>query len=335
MDPEAEAEARLTWFDRFHTLQLIDKPVNTPTENTIRSHINAYLTLRKTRAEAKGNIATYDNDRQWLECFKQWVEPSAPIEAITEQLWERFYVYLTEQIKAEKYTAATAKHYHDMARAFIRNRHENKAITDLPRNLTSKDLSISVPLAHPDTFTIEEIRTFLELASPRQALYLSLALNCGFYFSDIGLLQQDEVDWRNGRIRRQRTKTREKSDKVPFVDYALWNRTFTLLKQYRSDHPEFAIVSELGTPLYDRDKRQNNAIKLSYLRLARKAKITKGWKTLRKTGATMLETGPHGRFSEHYLGEVPQTMASRHYVHQNGTEFDKAIRWLGETLGIE
>ena len=108
-----------------------------------------------------------------------------------------------------------------------------------------------------------------------------------------------------------------------------------LLKQHRSNHPDLALLSERGTPLYEVDKRQNNSIRLAWLRLATRAKIDKSWKALRKTGATMLETGPHGRFSEHYLGEVPRTVASRHYVHQNGLEFDKAIRWLGEKLGIE
>jgi hypothetical protein len=48
-----------------------------------------------------------------------------------------------------------------------------------------------------------------------------------------------------------------------------------------------------------------------------------------------LENSQYGRFSEHYLGEAPKTIASRHYAHKNGSEFDEAIIWLGQQLSIK
>ena len=57
-------------------------------------------------------------------------------------------------------------------------------------------------------------------------------------------------------------------------------------------------------------------------------------KSLRKTGATLLENSEYGRFSEHFLGEAPHSTASRHYAHKNGKEFDLAVKWLGEQLGL-
>ena len=66
-----------------------------------------------------------------------------------------------------------------------------------------------------------------------------------------------------------------------------------------------------------------------------KGKAKKGLKAFRKTGSTLLEQSTYGRCVEHYLGEAPQTVASRHYAHKNGAEFDQAIKWLGEQLGIE
>lgn len=336
LPPEEETEVRLLWFDRLHTIQVLEQKENTSTatDNTIRSHIDAYLLLRKAQAEARDNIATYKTDVEWLDCFKEWVSPTASLDTIDDKLWEQFFVYLSGKVKAGDYTPTTMKHYQGAARAFILNRDEARLL-DKPRNLTSRTLSLPVPLKQHIAYTVDEIKKLLSLATPRQSLYVLLALNCGMYVSDIGLLRQDEIDWKTGRLKRQRSKTRERSEKVPFVDYPLWFRTFDLLKKYRSDHQTLAILSERGEQLYKREKRHNNSIRTAYLRLITKAKIDKSWKALRKAGATLLETGQWGRFSEHYLGEVPRTVASRHYVHQNGAEFDNAIRWLGTTLGID
>ena len=329
LSPDEEAEARLLWFDRFRTVQVLEQDqAQTPVEKTTHSHIDSYLNLRKAQAAANGRNATYETDKQWLDCFKNWVPPTSSVENLTEDLWERFYLYLMDKVKADEYSLATAKHYLSAARAFIRSRY-NARIIDLPRNLTA--LSITVPLVQPITFTIPEVKTLLATASDRQKLYVLLALNCGMYPSDIGLLEQKEVDWKKGRIIRQRTKTRTKGD-PPIVDFLLWKPTFTLLKKFHSNHSTYAVLSEVGKPLYNIEHRQNNSIKTAYTRLVKRAKIEKSWKGLRKTGATMLENGPTG-VSEHTL-ESPKTVASRHYSHQNGKEFDTALAWLGKQLGV-
>jgi integrase len=153
------------------------------------------------------------------------------------------------------------------------------------------------------------------------------------------------VDWERGRVFRKRTKTRDRSEAVPKVDYPLWNTTFTLLEKYRSNHPELALLNEDGKCLLtERESKngklsRNQNIQFAYRRLQEKMKVEgeakKGLKAFRKTGATILEQSPYGRFAEHYLGEAPQTITSKHYAHQNGAEFDSAILWLGKTLGIE
>ena len=185
----------------------------------------------------------------------------------------------------------------------------------------------------------------LKKAEGRVRLYVLLMLNCGMYPKDIATLQQSEVDWKKGRIIRKRTKTRDRSEKVPKVDYPLWKETFTLLKEHRSDHPDIVLLNEDGNSLWSEEDRggkwkRNNAIKCMFFRLVNNTmklpkEERKPLKSLRKTGATMLENSAYGRFTEHYLGEAPATTASRHYAHKNGSEFDKAIKWLGEKLGIK
>jgi hypothetical protein len=88
---------------------------------------------------------------------------------------------------------------------------------------------------------------------------------------------------------------------------------------------EWEATSGSTCPTCSEDERKRAAAK----------RLRKPLKSLRKTGASILENSQYGRFSEHYLGEAPKTIASRHYAHKNGAEFDEAIIWLGQQLGIK
>ena len=169
-------------------------------------------------------------------------------------------------------------------------------------------------------------------------LFILLALNCGMYQRDIGDLRQSEVDWRRGRIIRQRTKTRGKSEKIPIVDYKLWKTTFELLKQFRSTDRTFALLNEDGLPLWHEKKdngkyKKSDAIKNLYFRLQQN-KLPKGtkkkpFKTFRKTAATKLEEhGQYGRYSEYFLGEAPSSITQKHYTTPSTKQFDAALDWL-------
>lgn len=339
MDDDEEAKFRFLWFDRFRTVRALEKEEELVSrENTIVGHIDAYLDLRKAQAETAKKPEAHGNTKQWLDSFRKWVGPNATIDTINEELWERFFLYLSQKVANGDFVAKTMQHYQGAARAFIINRYEAGIIDKLPRNIRSRSLTVQVPLAEVVTFEVEEIHTLLNVATPRQKLYICLALNCGMYPSDIGLMTKDEVDLDNGRITRKRTKTKNKSKKVPTVDYPLWKTTWSLLEKfYNHDNPsQNAILSNTGKPLYLRTKRKSNSITKAFNKAKNKAKIfdkmtDRSWVNLRKTGATRIK----GEFSEHYLGEVPTTIASRHYRHENGVEFDQAIRQLGDVLGIE
>jgi integrase len=331
----------ILWFERYRTLKKLAKEQTTPIENTIRSHIDDYLKLRKL----KSKLGTYKSFEQWLSVFRNWVDPNASIESIDEQLWEQFYIHLGGMVKNGKYTPTTAKNYQSAARAFIKSRWEKRLI-ELPRTLNSRELVFKGQHKEPVTFTVEEIHNHLRAATPKQKLYLLLMLNCGMYPSDIGQLKQSEVIWEQGRVTRKRTKTRDRSENVPKVDYPLWAETLHLLRQFKTDDPELVLLNENGKPLWQERERENGKwwrddnIKSEFFRLqSKQMKLPKGrrksLKSFRKTGASMLEQSQFGRFAEHYLGEAPHTITSKHYAHQNGLEFDAAIKWLGQQLGIE
>ena len=249
LDPLTRYHGRAEWFVWIERLQRQRAEENAeqsaPKENTVRAHIDQYLAVRKVQAEAKGKITSYQSEKQWLEVFRKWVDPTAAIDIINENLWERFFVYLSGKVASGDFSPATMKNYQAAARMFIRNRWENKLI-ELPRNLTSKALAVPVPVRDPVLFSPAEIKTLLETANDRQRLYCLLSLNCGMYGVDIGCLRHDEVDWTEGRIKRQRSKTRDRSANVPKVDYLLWKETFDLLTKHRADHPDLALTTENG-----------------------------------------------------------------------------------------
>ena len=342
---EDDYEDPTVWHERFGQIRREEQAeTSVPKGNTIRSHIDDYLAARKSVAVAENKLGTYDTINTRLSVFRKWVDPFAEISTLNEALWERFCVHLAQLVKNEEYAAETRAGIQRVARAFIRNRWERRFI-DLPRNLNSRTLAASVPLREVVTFSKKEIGKLLAAASDRTKLYILLALNCGFYGVDIAALKQKEVDWSAGRITRKRTKTRNASANVPKVNYLLWRQTFDLLKRCRSKHAELVLTNQAGKPLWSESEKngkfnRNNNVKTAYFHLwETKFKQTKGFKpfkTLRKTAASSLESHKDfGRFAEYFLGEVPSSIAGRHYVKPSSKQFDAAIRWLGKELGVE
>ena len=338
----------LLWRDRYINLQKEEQQEQaTPEENTIRNHLDQYLKLYRSRKLAEGKLGSWNSLANWLRPFREWVSPNSPLEDLSgksgAELWEKYFIHLAKQVEQGRWTSTTAKNYQNAARMFVRSRLE-KGLIDYPYNLTSRNLTFTAKQSEPETYTKEALKTYLTTADERLRLYMLLCLNCGMYTSDIGKLAQSEV-LDNGRIKRKRTKTRDRSKNVPLVDFPLWPETLELLQKFRSKDKDFVFLNDEGLPLWrevendDKFVRLDN-IKSMFFRLQRdKLELSKedrkDWRALRKTGASEMEQSKYGRFSEHYLGEAPKNITSRHYVHKNGAEFDEAVNWLRKQLGID
>jgi integrase len=349
----------LQWQERYtHLLNLErEERQERVTEDSIEAHIEDYLKLERARHTARGKISAYYQRKQWLDCFRKWARLNVPkLEDLNEKAWEQFFIYLAGLVEEGTYTGTTASNYQAAARWFVIQRWEAKHLESLPRNISSRKYAFTKTSGEPVPFTRAEVTLYLDAATDWQKLFLLLMLNCGAYPSDIGQLRQDEVNWKKGRITRKRTKTRDRSKNVPLVDYPLWPETFRLLKKFRnvnpdSRYPELAVVNRNDNPLWREEEKTNKTgkktlwrddnIKSAYQQLqTRILKLKKGdpkrkpLKSLRKTGASILEQSEYGRFSEHFLGEAPNTVSRKHYAVQNGPEFDKAVMWLGREFGL-
>jgi integrase len=312
-----------------------------PKEDTIRAHVDDYLATRKAQAEVTGKISTYESQQYHLPKFRQWVEPLAGIATLNETLWERFCLHLSKQVKDGKIAPATRRGTQAVAREFIIDRWQKRYI-ELPRNLNNRNLSAKVPLQDVTVFSKEEITKLMGIASDRKRLYLLMMLGCGMYPVDIATLRQDEVDWTEGRITRQRTKTKGKGN-VPKVDYLLWRETFALLKRFRATDGELALLNTNGKPLWKWVEKDGKRCKVSnvataYYQLLKDIpkEQRKPLKALRATGASMLENhAEYGRYAQYFLGHAPRSIADKHYVKPSGDQFDKAILWLGRQFGMK
>ena len=248
-----------------------------------------------------------------------------------------FHARLLTEVEAGKMKAVTAKGVLGTVKSFVRWLWQAERLENLPRNLDTLRISADCPTI--TTYTPEEIQTLLRTATERTRLYGLLMLNTGMSSRDISELKPAEVDWKEGRIIRKRSKTR-KQKTAPTVNYKLWPQTFDLLKKYRQKG-ERVILSITGQPLRRWEEanagktRNLDTVGRAWERLAVKSGIRKSAKLLRKTSASKLAEHPtYGRFSALFLGHSPKTTAEIHYQQLPQALFDEAIDWLGKQFGI-
>ena len=158
---------------------------------------------------------------------------------------------------------------------------------------------------------------------------------------DIGDLLTTEVDWKEGRVIRKRSKTAD-CENVPTVNYLLWPETFRLLKQERAvDSEDLVLRNANGNPIWSEEitkegkYKKNDNIKNAFDRLRKELGIAKPLKSLKKTSASLLrDNEKFSALASLFLGHAPQSMSDRHYTQFPQNLFDQAVTWLGQEFGI-
>jgi integrase len=274
--------------------------------------------------------------RQMVAPFVEFLNPNREPKTITPLDWERYYHHLMGRIGEGAIGPVTAKKLFSYARRFMGWMTMVGVMPPL-LNLASKSYKFPSGDKAIETFTAAEA-TKLVNASPGQLkLHLMLMLNCGFNQGDIADLLHDEVDYKNGKITRKRSKTRQHhGDKVPTVTWTLWPCTLELLRKYRSDHPTLALTTAKGRPwveelLVNGKRKRRDGIHANFMHVRRRLKIDKPLKSLRKTSSTLLDDDDvFGRYAQFFLGHAPDSVAGKHYVVPSQAQFDKAVLWLLE-----
>lgn len=311
-------------------------------DKTVGGNVRRWLAERRREVD-RGNLSAsrYDSLRTALDAFSGFVGDTKPVEAIDEQTLANYREALLSKVHDpdKKFSAITARDHLQAVRQLVNSLWERRLL-DLPRNLRSRDMTISPDVSAIEVFTLEDIAAIIGRANDRTQLYVLLALNTGMTQADIAGLRHDQIDLDAGIVTRKRGKT-ARFKTVPTVTYKLWPRTAELLRASISGHAELALTNLKGEPLQSKafnakgELAKIDNIRSAFERVTRSLGIRLGFKALRKTAATALGShAEHGRYAQHFLGHAPRTVADRHYVRPSQEAFDAAVSWLGAALGI-
>ena len=306
-----------------------------------------YLETLKAKVKAgQASTGLYGQYRAALTCFVEWYGKQRGLESLTEQDVTEYHQHLMGLIGSKSQT--TIHTYQKLWRSFVENICEDNPDLVPPRNLRSKRYIIKPAKTKVETFTIDECKTLLKLASPRVELWLLLMLNTGATQQDISDLNATEVDWDQGRI----VRARSKEPNAPTINWLLWDRAWELLEK-QGKREGLVLLKGNCKPLVTSGIKDNgkewrrDAIVSSWRHLVDKAKkktkkheayLAIDWhktlKQFRKTSASLMETSPHAEFVDVFLDH--SRVARRHYLKgQVVPKFDEAVKWLGEQFGLE
>jgi integrase len=331
------------------------KPTNEP--HTVHQAVESFLAKQRVRVNA-GEISAgyYDLLQRSLNEFADHVGRRVSVNNITGHVLESYHTTIIQRGEWSKDYAASRMRN---VKTFVNWCYDIELLDKLPRIMRrgNRVLSIETGEKKKPVFTNEEVKILLDHASERTQLYLLLMANTGCTQIDLSELRPDQVDWKTGRITRKRTKT-EDSENVPEVSYPLWGRTFDLLKKYGKRKGDHVLTNEQGGEL----KREGldgtrltkcDNVATAYARLIRKLttpkkdrktgkvvtppllKRGKPLKTFRKTSPSRLEDSEYATCSRWFGGWSPKSVADKNYIRPPQEMFDKAVRWLAISYGIE
>jgi integrase len=314
-------------------------------DKAVRAQVMTFIGVQRVKANsAQMSLGRLRGLETHLRGFADWLGGEFPVDDICGQTLVDYHSHLLSQVQAKEWATVTASSRLESVKTFIRWLWRTEAIATLPRILDgrSKDLEISKSVPPIVVFTKAEIASLLSRASARTKLYVLLTLNTAMTQKDIADLDLDEVDWKAGRINRRRSKTRNHTT-VPMVSYRLWPETLALLAQERNPASDGrALVNRLGKPLWEEQSdasgkySKNDNVRSAFERLVRKCKISKPFKSLKKTSASELaDTKDFRSVRGIFLGHAPSGIADRHYAQAPADLLDEAIEWLRGRLDIE
>lgn len=323
---------------------------------TVKYQVKRFLDFKE--AQVRGGVLkarTWGTLAERLPFFIDWIKPGTHVSTINGNTLTGFYEWLLKQPWGHQ----RRKNIFNTSRQWIRWawRQDDVELEHLPKLIDSREF---VFLTHIDKtgvakktrtellWTPDEFHDTLELVPEDFQLYLLLMLNCGFTNIDVGELLKSEVRLEEGRIVRQRTKTR-RHEHPPVVNYELWPRTARLLRSQWSDHETLALTNLAGSPLcvsklvVKNDTTQETVWsslgrRFGTMKKAKPNMPDKQMRFLRKTGSTKLKSDRQFRTLDTlYLGHSWTTVADKHYNAFDGepyTPLDEAIKWLGTEFKI-
>lgn len=273
------------------------------------------------------------------------------INSITESDFNKYKNQILNKVfdNGDKRTISiyTAKDILKTLKIFIRWSWKMRLLDHLPRNIDdlAKIHSKLIEEPKPKFFTLDELSTLWLNANSRTQCFIVLGLNCGYGQTDVSSLRIGEVDYENGYIERDRTKTGIRAK------HKLWRVTLRLLKEHcyqyekKTDGSERVFLTSNNEVLvrdcFKADNKffRSDAIKNAFGRLQKKTEINggRGFYALRKTGSSIIEEiDPLA--TEMYLAHAEPGM-KRHYAQRPWGRLEDALvemeKRLRDVIGLK
>jgi integrase len=351
------------WQERIRQLDVLSSHQR-KLPQTVGHQVQRFLIFKELQVTSGVITArTWGTLNERLKFFVDWIKPGTHVATIDGTTLTGFYEWVLMQ---PSWQHQRAKGIFNTARQWVRWawRQDNVELETLPKNIDSREEFVF--LAHIDKtgvskktrtellWTPDEFHHTLALVPEDFQLFLLLMLNCGFTNTDVASLLKSEVQLDEGRIVRQRTKTRRHAH-PPVVNYKLWPKTLELLRKHWSKHPTVALTNRKGNPLAvsklvkEGTKTREVAwttigrryIQMKTAKPKKKVKpqlADKQLKFLRKTGSTKIRSKREFlSLDSLYLGHSWANVADKHYNAFDGQPYeplDEAIDWLGKEFRI-
>jgi integrase len=275
--------------------------------------LTRYQTYRQASIGVNLSPKRFASSSSALSTFQKWYQGNpCPFD---EFMIESYFCFLAGKISSGEWSSTYGNDLFGHFRLFVLWCSE-MGLVEQPRNINSRRYKFRVIQKEIRIIPSETLSSLLNSAKDEVLAYVLLALNCGFTSKDILDLQDSEVDWTEGEIRRRRSKTKHIGN-APLVTYKLWDKTFSLLKTFRSGKE---TVFSIG---FDQKiQREFGKLVSEY-----------SFKHLRKTAASLLNE-KYPQFTQYFLGHSSKSVAETHYVKPNDQEFGLALDWLKDRIGI-
>jgi len=323
--------AEIQWQDRLANQGRVASDDDT---HSLGGWVKIYLAKEQQRVNARElSPGRFSSARASLFFFRDWAGAQIDVASISGQTLSRYHSHLLDLVTANSCSATYAGDRLVVVRSFIRWLWGQDAIESLPKNIGSKELRITRRTKAPEAMTLDEVTTLLRGTTGLNQLCILLGLNCGMTQKDISDLLDADVSWTDGTITRKRSKTL-KHVGVPTVTYKLWPETMRLLRQYRTGG-EVVLLTQSGKRLVEErldesgTYRKSDSVKAAYDRALAKLPLSKPFKLLRKTSATLINAHPqHRNLAQLFLGHAPSTIAEKHYIATSKNALDEALNYL-------
>lgn len=224
--------------------------------------------------------------RGQMNAFKLWCEQTRSTlgsdSHATEAMLRSYRTHLDSELTSGRIKPATVSNRVRVLRRFVRWLWKHHHIEEIPRGLDEICLLYSQE-KKAKIISDSDLEKLWKHSDNKMRAMIALAINCGFYWSEIAQLQGSHL--RSGYIARRRPKTGVPSK------HKLWTITENLIETTRTNHgaDELLYLTREKKPLVHDNGTRTDSLHRPWTAVCEEANVKATPSQLRDTAATFIE----------------------------------------------